>query len=326
MTQVRPVVVIPDDINGAYAAAASLSRLRDLAEVNIHPTRPIDEADLTNRVREADVILSFRPAFTRFPSAIINACHRLKLICISGTGVEDVDVAQASSKGIAVANVVGSANQSVAELCVAFMFSLARRLSEQDASVRTGTWHGSSGFELSGKTLGVLGLGGISRELIRMARGLGMNVISWSRNNDSARAHEAGTEAVSLENLLQRSDIVSLHLRLNAETHSFLNASRIAHMKPGALLINTARGGLVDESALVAALQSGHLSGAGLDVFAVEPLPTDSPLNTFTNVVMTPVSGWNTRESSQRMIDISIDNVVGFLTKNPQNIVNKEAL
>jgi glycerate dehydrogenase len=326
MTQVRPMVVIPDDINGAYAAAASLSRLRNFAEVNIHPTRPNDEADLTDRVRESDVILSFRPAFTRFPSALISACPHLKLICISGTGVEDIDVAQANSKRIAVANVVGSANQSVAELCVAFMFSLARRLSEQDTSVRTGTWQGRSGFELSGKTLGILGLGGISRELIRMARGLGMNVISWSRNNDSARAHEAGTEAVSLENLLQRSDIVSLHLRLHAETHSFLNASRIAQMKPGALLINTARGGLVDEAALVAALQSGHLGGAGLDVFAVEPLPADSPLKTYTNVIMTPVSGWNTRESSQRMIDISIENVVGFLTKNPQNIVNKEAL
>jgi D-3-phosphoglycerate dehydrogenase len=206
------------------------------------------------------------------------------------------------------------------------MFSLARRLSEQGASVRSGIWQGSTGFELGGKTLGVVGLGGISSDLTRMARGLGMHVISWSRNNDSARARAVGAEAVSLDDLLSRSDIVSLHLRQNAETRGFLNASRIAQMKPGALLINTARGGLVDETALVTALQSGHLGGAGLDVFAIEPLPADSLLKTLTNVVMTPVSGWNTRESSQRMIDISIDNVVGFFTGTPHNIVNKEAL
>ncbi len=153
-----------------------------------------------------------------------------------------------------------------------------------------------------------------------------MHVISWSRNNDADRARAVGAEAVSLDDLLSRSDIVSLHLRQNAETRGFLSASRIAQMKHGALLINTARGGLVDEAALVTALQSGRLGGAGLDVFAVEPLPADSLLHTLTNVVMTPVSGWNTRESSQRMIDISIDNVVGFFTGSRQNIVNKEAL
>ena len=326
MTLARPVVVIPDDINGAYAAASSLSRLKAVAEVLIFPTRAADEAELTDRVRDADAILSFRPAFTRFPTALIEACPQLRLICISGTGVEDVDVAAASAKHIAVATVVGSANQSVAELCIAFMFSLARRLSEQGASVRSGIWQGSTGFELGGKTLGIVGLGGISSDLIRMARGLGMHVISWSRNNDADRARAVGAEAVSLDDLLSRSDIVSLHLRQNAETRGFLSASRIAQMKPEALLINTARGGLVDEAALVTALQSGRLGGAGLDVFAVEPLPADSPLHTLTNVVMTPVSGWNTRESSQRMIDISIDNVVGFFTSSRQNIVNKEAL
>ncbi|MEI6718014.1 MAG: NAD(P)-dependent oxidoreductase [Betaproteobacteria bacterium] len=166
----------------------------------------------------------------------------------------------------------------------------------------------------------------ISKELIRMAIGLGMNVISWSRNNDAARARAAGSEAVTLDELLPRADVLSLHLRLNAETRGFLNASRISQMKPGALLINTARGGLVDEEALTHALQSGRLGGAGLDVFSIEPLPSDSPLNTLSNVVMTPVSGWNTSESSQRLINISIDNVVGFFSGKPNNIVNRELI
>ena len=326
MTQIRPLVVVPDDINGAYSDSQSLSRLEELAEVIIHTSRPIDEADLISRVRNADAILSFRPAFTRFPSALIESCSQLKLICISGTGVEDIDVALASKKKIAVANVVGASNQSVAELCIAFMFALARKLPQQDAAVRNGTWQGFAGVELSGKTLGVVGLSGISKELIRMAIGIGMNVISWSRNNDAARARAAGSEAVTLDELLSRADVLSLHLRLNAETRGFLNASRISQMKPGALLINTARGGLVDEEALARALQSGRLGGAGLDVFAIEPLPSDSPLNTLSNVVMTPVTGWNTSESSQRLINISIDNVVGFFSGKPNNIVNRELI
>jgi phosphoglycerate dehydrogenase-like enzyme len=149
-----------------------------------------------------------------------------------------------------------------------------------------------------------------------------MNVLSWSRNNDRARAQKAGASAVALDELLSKADVISLHLRLSAETRNFLDAARLARMKPGAILINTARGGLVDEAALIDALRSGRLQGAGLDVFAVEPVPRESPLLALDNVVMTPVSGWNTGDASRRMIAASIDNVVGFFAGRPQNIVN----
>ncbi len=317
-----PLVVVPDDVNQSYATASDLERLKAVAEVVIHGTRPRDEADLAERISRARAVLSFRPAFTRFPAAVIRAAPDLKLICISGTGVEDVDVAEATRRGIAVANVVGSANRAVAELCVAFMFALARAIPAQDRAVRSGEWKAAPGIELGGRTLGIVGLGGIAAELIAMARGLGMEVVSWSRNNDPARARKAGATAVPLDELLARADVVSLHLRLNAETRNFLDSARLARMKPGAMLINTARGGLVDEAALADALRSGRLGGAGLDVFAVEPLPRDSALLALPNVVMTPVSGWNTRDASHRMIASSIDNVVGFFTGRPQNVVN----
>lgn len=317
----KPLVVVPDDINGTYAASPSLARLRDMARVELHASRATNEDELIARVCNADVILTFRPAFTRFPRRVIEACPNLRLICVSGTGVEDVDATAARERGVAVANVVGSANRAVAELCVAFMFALARRLGQQDASIRAGRWQGVTGFELGGRTLGLIGLGGIASELAAMARGLGMRVISWSRNNDIERARAAGADAVELDQLLTQADVVSLHLRLAAETRGFINEARISQMKRGALLLNTARGGLVDEPALVAALESGQLGGAGLDVFSEEPLPASSALRTLPNVVMTPVSGWNTTEAGRRMIDISIDNVVGFLQGNPRNVV-----
>lgn len=318
---VKPLVVVPDDINGTYAASHSVVRLREMARVELHASRATNEDELIARVTKADVILTFRPAFTRFPRRVIQACPNLRLICVSGTGVEDVDAAAANERGVAVANVVGSANRAVAELCVAFMFALARRLAEQDASIRAGRWQGMTGFELGGRTLALLGLGGIAGELASMARALGMRVISWSRNNDAARARAVGAEAVELDQLLSQADVLSLHLRLAAGTRGFINAARISQMKRGALLLNTARGGLVDEPALVAALESGQLGGAGLDVFSEEPLPVSSALRTLPNVVMTPVSGWNTTEAGRRMIDISIDNVAGFLQGNPINVV-----
>jgi len=322
----RPVIVIPDDINVAYRDSAELDQLRAIAEVVVHGSRPQNEQDLIERTRGANTILSFRPAFTKFPASVIRAAPSLRFICISGTGVEDIDISEATAHGIAVANVVGSANRAVGELCIALMFAVARGIARQDRSVRLGEWKSWQGLELGGKTLGVVGLSGIGTELAAMARGLGMRVISWSRNNDPERAEKAGAIAVSIDELLSQADVISLHLRLNEETRNFLDSDRLARLKSGAIVINTARGGLISEAALIGALRSGKLTGAGLDVFALEPLPADNPLRTMDNVVMTPVSGWNTLDSSRRMISQSIDNVVMFHANNPKNVVNAAAL
>jgi phosphoglycerate dehydrogenase-like enzyme len=311
---------------GAFAASPETDRLRTLATVEIHASRPADEADLSRRIAAADAVVSFRPAFTRFPARVIGEAKALKLICISGTGVEEVDLKEATARGVAVANVPGPANRAVAEHCLALLFAVARRIGEQDRAIRVGTWQALEGVELGGKTLGIVGISGISRELIPLAAGLGMRVLSWSRDNDPERARAAGATATPLDELLAVSDVVSLHVRLNASTTGMIGARELGLMKPGAILINTARGPVVDEPALIDALRAGRLRGAGLDVFATEPLPASHPLVDLPTVVMTPVSGWNTVDASARMIRQAVDNVVGFLGGRPINVVNPEAL
>jgi len=318
----RLTVVIPDDITGTYAGSPETERLRGAAAVEIHGSRIADESDLTNRIRNADAVLSFRPAFTRFPGTVIANCPKLRMICISGTGVEDVDVGEATRRGISVANVVGSSNQAVAELAMAMTFDVARHLSTQDRAIKEGGWQSREGIELVGKTLGIIGLSAIAQELAKLASGMGMRVLSWSRNNDPGRARAVGATAATLDQVLAQSDVVSLHLRLFPELREFMNASRFGQMKPGAIFINTARGELVDESALIAALSSGRLRGAGLDVFAQQPLPPDHPLRRIPNVVLTPASAWNTTDASLRMIRQSIDNVLAFIAGRPINVVN----
>jgi phosphoglycerate dehydrogenase-like enzyme len=319
-------VVIPDDTTGSYRDSSDIERLKAKAAVVIHGSHATDEGELIARIRDADIVLSFRPAFTRFPSGVISACPRLRMICISGTGVEDVDVAESTRRGIAVANVVGSSNRAVAEHALALMLDVSRRVSEQDRAIRAGGLKAQQGVELGGKTLGIIGLSAIAQSLIPLGNGIGMRVLSWSRNNDPERARAAGATAVELDDLLAQSDVISLHLRLFPELAGFIGEERIARMKPGAIFINTARGELVDERALEGALKRGHLRGAGLDVFARQPLPADHPLRDLPNVVMTPASGWNTVDASARMIGQSIDNVLAFIAGDPINVVNAAAL
>jgi phosphoglycerate dehydrogenase-like enzyme len=248
------------------------------------------------------------------------------MICVSGTGVEDVDVAEATARKIAVANVPGPSNRAVAEHCLALLLSIARHIGTQDRAIRRGQWKAMQGIELGGKTLGIVGVSGISSELAPLARGLGMKVLSWSRNNDPARASAIGSQAVPFNELLASADVVSLHVRLNATTRHMIGADQLARMKRGAILINTARGGVVDTHALLHALASGHLGGAGLDVFEQEPLPAGHPFLTLENVALTPVSAWSTADASARMINQSIENVAQFLAGTPVNIVNPGAL
>jgi D-3-phosphoglycerate dehydrogenase len=326
ITSNRQIIVVPDDIGGSFQSAPNIERLRQIATVEIHGSRPSDESDLIARVRNATVILSFRPAFTKFPKRVLDGAKDLRMVCISGTGVEDVAVSEATARRIAVANVPGPSNRAVAEHCLALLFAVARRIPAQDRAIRRGEWKAAQGIELGGKMLGIVGVSGISSELAPLARALGMQVISWSRNNDAARAAAIGSQAVPFDELIASADVISLHVRLNEETRGMLGSGQFARMKSGAILINTARGGVIDEAALIDALGSGRIAGAGLDVFAQEPLPAGHPFLTMDNVVMTPVSAWSTVDASTRMINQSVENVVQFVAGTPINVVNPTVL
>jgi phosphoglycerate dehydrogenase-like enzyme len=319
-------IIVPDDIVGSFKSSPNITRLNDHAVLSFFTVRPSNEEDLIERIRTANIVVTFRPAFTKFPKHVLAAAHGLRMICISGTGVEDVDVAEATARKIAVANVPGPSNRAVAEHCLALAFSVARHMGAQDRAIRGGQWKAMQGIELGGKTLGIVGISGISSELAPLARGIGMKVASWSRNNDSARAAAVGSQAVAFDELLATADVVSLHVRLNDATRHMIGADQLARMKRGAILINTARGGLVDTHALVNALARNQLGGAGLDVFEQEPLPVGHPFFTLENVVMTPVSAWSTADASARMINQSIENVTQFLAGTPVNIVNPVVL
>jgi D-3-phosphoglycerate dehydrogenase / 2-oxoglutarate reductase len=318
-------IVIPDDTSGAFRDSPETDRLRSVGDVAIFGSRVDGSAELTARILEADIVLSFRPAFTRFPASVITACSRLQMICISGTGVEDVDVAEAARRGIAVANVRGSSNRAVAEHALALMLDVARRVTSQDRGIREGVWQPQQGVELGGKTLGIVGLSAIAQHLAPLCAGIGMRVLSWSRNNAPERAHAVGATAVELDRLLAQSDVISLHMRLFPQLVGFFDQAKFARMKRGAIFINTARGELVDEEALRAAIEQGQIGGAGLDVFAEQPLPAGHPLRSLPNVVLTPSSAWNTVDASERMIRQSIDNVLAFIAGRPINVVNAEA-
>ena len=297
----RHRIVIPDDINGSFQASPNLARLRADAEVGLYATRASGEKELAERIRDATIVLSFRPAFTRFPRPVLDGAANLKMIAISGTGVEDVDVAEATRRGIAVANVPGPSNRAVAEHCLALLFAVARAVPSQDRAIRRGEWQAAQGIELGGKAIGIVGVSGISSELAPLARALGMTVISWSRNNDPARAQAIGARAVSLDELLAAADVISLHVRLNDGTRGMIGADQFARMKRRAILINTARGGVVDERALAEALRAGRIAGAALDVFEHEPLGAQSPLADCPNLLLTPHIAGVTRESNTRV-------------------------
>jgi D-3-phosphoglycerate dehydrogenase len=238
------------------------------------------------------------------PTELVRQCKALRHIVFLGTGAASyMDVAALSARGITVHTIKGYGDTAVAEHTVALMFACARDIARMDREVRGGSWQPREGVQLFGKTLGVIGLGGIGREVARIAKGLGMEVIAWNRT-----AHaDAPVPLVDLDALLARSDVVSLNLTLGDDTRGFLSAERIARLKPGVILVNTARGALVDEAALLAALQSGHIRHAGLDVFHAEPLAADHPLTRMDNVTLTAHCAFRTAEASQTLLRRAID-------------------
>ena len=241
------------------------------------------------------------------PTELVAQCPQLKHIVFLGTGAASyMNIDELKSRGVNVHTIKGYGDTAVAEHTIALMFAAARDVARMDREVRGGIWTPQEGVQLFGKTLGVIGLGGIGSEVARMGKGLGMDVIGWNRTRS------AGVPLVEIDTLLAKSDVVSLNLVLNDETRGFLSKERIARMKPGVILINTARGALVDEGALLDALTSGHIRHAGLDVFHAEPLKPDQPLAKLPNVTLTSHAAFRTLEASMTLLRRAIDIVKGI--------------
>jgi D-3-phosphoglycerate dehydrogenase len=236
---------------------------------------------------------------TALPTEVARKCAGLKHVVFLGTGARSyMNPEELAELGIAVHLIKGYGDTAVAECAIALMWAAARGLAQMDREMRAGNWLRDDGMQLTGKTLGLIGFGGIAAEVARIALGSGIEVLAWNR---TAKSHP-GVEFVGIDTLLARSEVVSLHLLLNDETRGFLSRERIAAMKPGVILVNTARGALVDEAAMIDALKSGHIRHAGLDVFNIEPLPADHALTKLPNVTLSAHSAFRTPEASANLI------------------------
>jgi D-3-phosphoglycerate dehydrogenase len=248
------------------------------------------------------------------PTDLVRECKALKHIVFLGTGAASyMNVAEIEALGVKVHTIKGYGDTAVAEHTIALMFACARDLARMDRTLRGGIWAPLEGMQLLGKTIGVIGLGGIGGEVARIAKGIGMDVIAWNRTPRP----DAGVAQVELDALLAKSDVVSLNLVLNDETRGFLDKARIARMKPGAILVNTARGALVDEAALLDALKSGHIRHAGLDVYHAEPLKADHPLTRMDNVTLSAHAAFRTLEASMTLLRRAIDIVKEIVAAKP---------
>lgn len=307
----KPRVFVSRQLPGAALAA-----LAEQVQLTTWPgPHPLPAEALHREAGKADGLLCLLT--DRIDAALLAAAPQLKVISSCSVGVDHVDVAALTRKGIPLGHTPGVLVDATADLTFALLLAAARRIPEAERFVRDGQWTAARrwepdmllGRDLAGATLGLLGLGAIGQAVARRAQGFGLKVIGWT---PSGRA-VTGVQPASFAQVLAQSDFLSLHLALGAETAQIINAAALAQMKPDAILINTARGGLVDEAALVAALQDGRLGGAALDVFAKEPLATDHPLLALPNVVIAPHIGSATQGTRARMAQRAVDNLLAGL-------------
>lgn len=279
-----------------------------LAEAGVTLLKSAGEVEVSSKITAAELLAAIPACHalvvrsrTKVTAEVLAAGTQLKVVGRAGVGVDNIDVAAAVTRGVTVVNSPQAATTSVAELTFGLMLALARATPQADASMKQGKWEKSAflGTELAGKTLGVMGLGRIGSEVVRRARVFEMKIIAYDPHKSAAQIHERGAEPVSLDEILAQADYLTLHLPLVAETVNLLSAARLAQMKPGARLLCLARGGLIDEAALRAALDSGRLAGAALDVFAAEPPPPES-IAAHPKVIATPHIGAQTQEAQAR--------------------------
>lgn len=310
------IISIPDDAPPVLAPSAVWPELARRAELDYHATLPGSEDRLIERIGAAELVLNIRSS-SKFSARVFDACPRLRLVSLWGTGTDNVDLGAAASHGVTITNTPGVSAISIAEHTLALLLAVARHIPQMDAATRRGEWARGQSVELPGKVCGIVGLGAIGSEFARLAAAIGMRVIAWTMHPRAI----PGVELVDLEELYRASDVVSLHLRLSPETVGFVGAPQFALMKKTAILINTARGAIVDEAAMIEALGSGRISGAGLDVFTTEPLPAGHPLTRLANVAITPHCAGVTPEALEAGLRMAVENIWAFLSGRPEHVV-----
>jgi D-3-phosphoglycerate dehydrogenase len=311
-----PRIVIPDDFPQVMAASRAYQKLIAKTSVEYYDSLPGSEERLIERIRGAEIVINIRSS-CRFTAEVFASSPETRLLSLWGTGTDNVDLPAAARHGVTVTNTPGVSAPSIAEHALALMLAAARRIPQLDKHTREGQWARGSMVQLAGRTLGIIGLGAIGRRFAALGAGIGMRVIAWTFHPNP----DLDIELVSLDQLFQQSDVISLHLRLSDATRGMIGRQQFESIKPGAIFINTARGPIVDETALIDALSTGRLAAAGLDVFDKEPLPHGHPITRLDNVVITPHCAGITPEALEAGLDLCVTNVWNFLAGTPTNVV-----
>lgn len=315
-----PKILIPGDDPVQIAGSPQLDRLAEYGEVVLHSSRPETDEEKVRRARDAAVLINSRGS-VKWPDHVLRQLPGLRFITVCGIGTDPIDLQAAREMGIVVSNIPGKTASVVAEHAFCLMCSAAKRVAYQTAELRAGRWTRMENLSLGGKTLGVVGVGPIGSQMVRLGKAIGMQVIAWTFHPSPERAETLGVRFVDLDELLETSDVVSLHVKLTEQSRQMIGRRELALMKPDSLLVNSARGAIIDTSALVEALKSGRLSGAALDVFDTEPLPGNDPLLDCDQLVLTPHAADQTPEGCNLLNEGVVDNVVAFFEGRPQNVV-----
>jgi phosphoglycerate dehydrogenase-like enzyme len=321
-------VAVLDDWQGVAQSSTDWSPLKARADVVFFEQAFDDENDAATKLVDFDIILSMRER-TPLPGSLINRLSRLRMLGITGARNLSLDMSACTARGVVVCNTIGggASEAATAELALGLLLAAARAIPTADSNIRAGRFQMGVpvGISLAGKTMGIIGLGRLGSHMARYCAALNMTVLAWSQNLTSEKAHAAGATLVSKDELLSRSDAVSIHVVLSPRSRGLIGAADIARMKPGAILINTSRGPIVDEAALIEALQARRIIAA-LDVYDREPLPANHPLRGAPNTVMTPHLGYGVRETWAEFYRQSVENAVAFLDGKPVRVMNPEVI
>lgn len=315
-------LAILDDYQGVARALGPWDRLPEALRIEVFRDTVSDPDALAERLRPFDALVIMRER-TPFPRALLERLPNLRLLVTTGMRNRSVDVVACAEKGVTVCGTPGFGNPTV-DLTWGLILSLMRRIPEQERALREGRWQVALGAGLEGKTLGVLGLGNLGARVARVGAAFGMRVAAWSPNLTEERAAAAGAERVDKAALLAGADVLTLHVVLSERSRGILGADDIARMRRGAVVVNTSRGPLIDQAALIAALREGRIAGAGLDVYDQEPLPPDHPILSAPNTVLTPHLGYVTEENYRVYFAGAVEAVEGFLKGNPVRVLRAE--